>query len=229
MFSMQIQHLCVCLCVCVRLPEKGDEVALARKQGGVKKQWLAAHIKCQWACRSSAGHHWAPWLAARFNSPSTSGKVCKGMQAGVRISPNLFGKLAREVGGGAFHLSFWWLQKIQRLMGQPRAKDVKLGGQDQTCPVKTVKGCQAGQRGEGSANRFGAGPTNSERCRKKEADQAGKLIWDKAHMIPVRLFEMKPCLVASLPPAITLWVLLQGMCSFCMSTCVSPNVWQNDM
>lgn len=74
--------------------------------------------------------------------------------------------------------------------------------------------CQAGQRVEGQpidleqAHRFGEMSKETGRSGKT----SGKLIWDRAHMSSESLFEMKLCLVASLPTTAISLVLLEGMC-----------------
>lgn len=83
--------------------------------------------------------------------------------------------------------------------------------------------CQAGQRVEGrpidleQAHRFGEMSKETGRSGKTSE----KLIWDRAHMSSESPFEMKLCLVASLPTTAISLVLLEGMCKhLCVHTTV---------
>lgn len=79
-------------------------------------------------------------------------------------------------------------------------------------------------RGQRVSQSIWSRPTNSERCLKKRADQgkmAAKLIWERANLSSGSPFEMKSCLVASLPAGEISLVLLEGMCE-CL--CVSYTV-----
>lgn len=150
------------------------------------------------------------------------------MKAGVRISPNLLSKPVEE-GGEAIHLLFGDFKKEPEAYGtnQNLQRPVKicsklrwrlgpsqpLSYRPGSVPSRARRGC------EGSANRFGTGPANSKRYLKKLSDQGkrkGKLMWFTAHTSSKSLFEMKLCLMGSLPTTAVSWVCVRQVSFMCV-------------